>query len=155
MRVRVTPGIGRAPARISRFREFPDCALVMASACLKILIVDDAQAMRQMIREAVGDLGVEMFEASSGEEGLQQFRLNRPDVVLMDLSMPGMSGLEATRLLKAEFPNSRVMIVTQNDSEPLRRAAQGAGAWAYFLKENLHEVRECIQKFSCLQFFCL
>lgn len=112
---------------------------------MKILIVDDHQPMREMIKAILGDLAGQSVEAGDGEESVRQYRAHRPDVVLMDLLMPGMGGIEATRMIKAEFPQARVVIVTQQDQMPLRRAAAAAGACAYILKENLQQIRDCIQ----------
>src|SRR5262245_18019464 len=117
----------------------------MSLTPLKILIVDDHQPMREMIRAMVKDLACETFEAGNGEESLRQYRQHRPDFVLMDLMMPEMGGIEATRLLKAEFPESRVMIVTGNHSQPMRKAAQAAGACNFVLKENLQDLRKLIE----------
>lgn len=120
-------------------------AATMSLAPLKILIVDDHQPMREMIRAMVEYLRCETFEAANGTESLEKYRQHRPDYVLMDLMMPEMGGIEATRLLKEEFPESRVMIVTGNDSQPLRRAAQAAGACNFVLKENLQDLRKLIE----------
>jgi DNA-binding NarL/FixJ family response regulator len=144
MTIRAAADNGLARVPISGTHPTPDARVVMAQALLRILIVDDLQPMRAMIKDVIGDMAGEMFEASNAEEGLRQFRMNQPDLVLMDLSMPGINGIEATRRLTAEFPNSRVIIVTQNDSGRLREAARSAGACGYFLKENLLSLRECI-----------
>ncbi|MEO1087624.1 MAG: response regulator transcription factor, partial [Acidobacteriota bacterium] len=73
--------------------------------------------------------------AGSGEEALEVARAERPDIVLMDLTMPGMGGLEATRRLKAEVPNVSVVVLTASDSDDDLFEALKAGAEGYLLKD--------------------
>ena len=116
----------------------------MCHARLRVLITDDNQPMRRMIRTVVDDLPVDLFEAADGEQSLQSYREHHPDLVLMDLAMPRMDGLQATREMVLAFPGARVIIVTQQDHAALREAARKAGALGYVLKENLNQVREFI-----------
>jgi CheY-like chemotaxis protein len=115
---------------------------------MKILIVEDNPQMRQMIRAVVADLAEEVSECADGQEAVaaytaQQFSGN--DWVLMDLQMPGGGGLEATRRIRARFPDARVIIVTQYDDQYWRTAATQAGACGYLLKENLLELRPMLK----------
>ena len=61
----------------------------------KILIVDDAQQVRRVLRTALSAEGYEIFEAGTGEEALESIRRSAPDLILLDVNMPGMGGLEA------------------------------------------------------------
>jgi DNA-binding NarL/FixJ family response regulator len=101
-----------------------------------ILIVDDLEHVRQGLRtilELAG--GIEVAgEASNGLEAIQQASMLRPDVVLMDLAMPGMDGLEATRRIKAEHPGVGVVIITIHDGEETRERAAEAGVDAFLAK---------------------
>lgn len=102
---------------------------------LRVLLVDDARAVREALRELLTDIGVDVAgEASSGEEAVAVVELLRPDVVLMDLRMPGMTGLEATRAIRHAIPEVRVVIVSAYDDETLREAAAAAGASGYVVK---------------------
>ena len=87
---------------------------------IKILVVDDHDLVRTGIRHLLsGEAGFEVVgEAACGEDALQQARDLRPDVVLMDIHMPGMGGLEATRRILAASPQVRVIAVTVADQEP-------------------------------------
>lgn len=78
-----------------------------------------------------------MGEAGNGEEALRLVETLHPDVVLMDLAMPRMSGLEVTRRLKARRPNVAVVMITVHDDEVYRRTALAAGAAAFLVKKTL------------------
>jgi DNA-binding NarL/FixJ family response regulator len=101
-----------------------------------VLIVDDLEHVRQGLRtilELSGDLMV-VGEAGDGLEAIRQANLLRPDVVLMDLAMPGMDGLEATRRIKAGHPGTGVVMITIHDGEETREQAIKAGVDAFLAK---------------------
>jgi CheY-like chemotaxis protein len=106
----------------------------------KILIADDDTFMRQMLRQIVVGLAGAVYEAADGGEAIAVCAEERPDWVLMDVRMKPIDGLRATASIKARFPATRVAIVTQYDEPELRAEAMRAGACAYILKENLHEL---------------
>jgi CheY-like chemotaxis protein len=111
---------------------------------MKLLIVEDNPQMRQMIRAVVAELAEAVTECADGEEAVAAYaarQFNRDDRVLMDLQMPGIGGLEATRRIRAAFPDANVIIVTQYNDPHWRSAATQAGACGYVLKENLLELR--------------
>lgn len=103
---------------------------------IRVVIVDDhpmAQAGTRHFLNAYPDLEL-VGIASSGEEGLVLCKQVQPDVVLMDVVMPGMDGIAATKAVKAECPNTRVIVVTSfSESDVVQRALQ-AGASGYLLK---------------------
>lgn len=103
---------------------------------IKILVVDDHDLVRAGIRHLLSEEpGFEVVgEAASGEEALQQARELHPDVVLMDIHMPGMGGLEATRRILAAAPKIRVIAVTVADQEPFPSRLLKAGAVGYLTK---------------------
>lgn len=100
----------------------------------RILLVDDQQLFRQMLAEHLDGEGFEVFEAGSGEEALQELPRARPQVVLLDMLMPGMSGLEAMREIKAVNPETRVVMVTAVEDLDTARGALVAGASDYVTK---------------------
>jgi CheY-like chemotaxis protein len=115
---------------------------------MKLLIVEDNPEMRRMIRAVVADLAEAVAECGDGEEAVAAYaaeQFSRDDRVLMDLQMPRVGGLEATRRIRAAFPDAQIIIVTQHDDPYWRAAATQAGACGYVLKENLLELRQMLQ----------
>jgi len=115
---------------------------------MKLLIVEDNPQMRVMIRDFVSDLAGAVTECSDGDEAVAAYsaeRFSSDDRVLMDLQMQRVGGLEATRRIRAVFPDAKIIIVTQHDDPHWRAAARESGAMAYVLKENLLELRRILQ----------
>ena len=105
---------------------------------IRILIVDDHPVVRHGLRnllEVQPDWEV-VDEASDGVEALEKADRLVPDVILLDVSMPKMNGLEACRLIRKAVPSSEVLIVTQHDSPQMLREALDAGARGYVVKSN-------------------
>jgi DNA-binding NarL/FixJ family response regulator len=103
---------------------------------LRVLVADDHQLFREGVRALLASLdGLEVVaEAASGDEALALALQHRPDVVLMDVQMPGLNGLEATRRLRATAPEVGVVVVTMFEDDELVFAALRAGARGYVLK---------------------
>jgi len=108
----------------------------MAEA-IRVLLVDDQRLMREGLRVLLElEPGMEVAgEASSGEEALASYAALQPDVVLMDVRMPGMDGVEATRRLCARWPTARVIILTTFDDDAYVFEGLRAGALGYLLKD--------------------
>jgi two-component system response regulator DegU len=113
---------------------------------VSVLIVEDSEPMRQMIKTLIADVAADVCERGDGREALAAYRVQRPDWVLMDIAMPGVDGIAATREITTAFPDANILIVTDYDDAELREAARQAGACGYVLKENLLEIRELIGK---------
>lgn len=115
---------------------------------MKVLIVDDNAEMRRLLRSLVIRQVEAVYECGDGAEVVETYaaeHLTSADWVLMDIEMPRVDGLEATRQLKSVWPDARVCIVTCHDRPELREAAQTAGACDFIAKENLHIVRRLLQ----------
>ncbi len=105
---------------------------------IKVLIVDDQPLMRMgfaMVLEAQDDLEV-VGEAGDGKSALTQVRALSPDVVLMDVRMPVMNGIEATERIASEYPAVRVLVLTTFDLDEYAFAALRAGASGFLLKDS-------------------
>ena len=108
---------------------------------IRILTVDDHPLLRKGIAALVNaepDLKL-VAEASNGKEAIDAFRSHRPDVTLMDLQMPEMDGLEAIDVIRREFQEARIIVLTtySGDAQVLR--ALKAGARGYILKGHVHK----------------
>ena len=108
---------------------------------IRILAVDDHPLFREGIAAILAgqpDMSL-VGEASDGREAIQQFRAHHPDVVLMDLQMPEMNGLDATIVIQGEDPGARIIILTTYLGDVQVMRALRAGARAYLLKNLLHK----------------
>lgn len=105
---------------------------------LRILIVDDHGIVRAGIRSLLeGQPDIEVVgEATRGEEAVEKAMQLHPELVLMDIAMPGMNGIEATRRIKKELPDIGVLILTMHDDEEFFFPVLKAGASGYVLKES-------------------
>jgi len=111
---------------------------------MKVLIVEDNGSMRHLLRSIVGEWA-EVFECEDGSQALSCYERVRPDWVLMDIRMPGVSGIEATRRILASHGDARVVMVTNFADERMREKAQRAGACGYVLKEDLSVLSEILR----------
>lgn len=115
---------------------------------IKVLIVDDHGLVRTAIKRLLEDVkGLKVIgEAESGEEAIKLAKKDPPDVVLMDLKMPGIGGLEATRKLLRIDENMRILVVTGCDAEPFPSRLLNAGAAGYITKgSDLDEMARAIR----------
>lgn len=113
----------------------------MTDKPIRILCVDDHYLVREGIIRIVSlhkDLQV-VAEAATGIEAIQQFRLHRPDVTLMDLRLPVMNGLQSIRTIRGLAPDARIVVLTMYDGDQDITAALEAGAMGYLLKDGLPE----------------
>lgn len=106
-----------------------------------VLICDDHRIVREGLRQFVEDVpGVDrVVTAASGEEALARFSAEHPDLVLMDVSMPGLGGLETTRRLVAGHPGANVVMLTAQEDRDHVAAAVSAGARGYLVKDVSRE----------------
>jgi DNA-binding NarL/FixJ family response regulator len=106
-----------------------------------VLAVDDHPLLLDGISALIGNqTDVELIaEASTGRQALEQFRKHRPDITLMDLQMPEMSGIDAMSAIRAEFPDARIIVLTTHAADVQISRALRAGARAFLLKGSLRK----------------
>ena len=105
---------------------------------IRVVLADDHAVVRKGIREFLEeDTAIQVVgEASDGEQAIALVAREKPDVAVFDIQMPKMNGMEATRRVKKEFPQTRVLILTAYDDDPYIFAALQAGANGYLLKTS-------------------
>jgi DNA-binding NarL/FixJ family response regulator len=111
------------------------------AAVIRILAVDDHELLRKGIAALV-DTEPDMklvAEAANGREAIQRFRAHAPDITLMDLQMPELSGLDAIIAIRAEFPDARIIVLTTYAGDAQAMRALQAGARAYMLKSLVNK----------------
>ncbi len=116
----------------------------------RVLIVDDSKFMRMLLADLLTRSGFEVIEAESGEEAINVYLEERPDLVTLDILMPGRDGIETLQDLRAQAPEVRVVMVTALGMEDYIKRALDAGADGFILKpfspekvlETLQEVLE-------------
>ena len=106
---------------------------------IRILLADDHPVLRQGVRALAADEDDMEFvaEASNGREAIEEFRIHRPDVVLIDLQMPDMNGIDVMIAIRNEFPDARFIVLTTYAGDVQISRALKAGARGYLLKSLL------------------
>jgi CheY-like chemotaxis protein len=123
---------------------------------IRILAVDDHPLVRGGIAALIAnqpDMSLIAEEGSNGREAIQEFRTHQPDITLMDLQMPEMSGLDAIIAIRAEFTNARIIVLTTYAGDVQALRALQAGAHAYMLKIAALRLHSIVHTFSVLVIF--
>ena len=106
---------------------------------MKVLLADDHQIVCEGLRQIIErKLDAEIVgSVTDGKQAVKQAQTLQPDMVIMDISMPGLNGVDAARAIQAESPQIKVLILSMHSDEHVIREALEAGCWAYILKDSL------------------
>ncbi len=103
----------------------------------KVLVVDDHELVRRGLKDILRDTGFDVCgEAENGQEGVEQTLKLKPDLVLLDMSMPVMTGLQAAVAIRRLAPGTKIIMVSMHDSPQMTKEARAAGADAYITKTS-------------------
>lgn len=108
---------------------------------IKVMLVDDHTVLRDGLKNIIGlesDIS-HVEEAENGEDAIKKLEIIKPDVVVMDINLPGMNGVEATGMIKKRYPNIKVLVLTMYNHDEYLMAALNQGADGYLLKDSPSE----------------
>jgi DNA-binding NarL/FixJ family response regulator len=113
---------------------------------IRLMLADDHQMLREGLRRSMVEMGFDVVgEAASGPEAIHMARALAPDVILMDVTMPGMDGVEACRSMKSEGNRSKVVMLTMHADQSILSNAIRAGATGYLVKDcSVDEIAEAV-----------
>ena len=112
-----------------------------------ILVVDDSSIMRKMIKQTLNGAGHTVIgEAKSGDDAIAQYTVLNPDIVTMDITMRGMDGIAAARLILAQDADARIIILSNLDENKFSQEALQIGAKGYLNKHNTVEILHLIER---------
>lgn len=114
---------------------------------MKILIVDNSSRIRQLVKKIIGGNEIEIFECEDGFYSPDEYERIRPDVVLMDINMEKMNGLDASMQILKNYPKAQIIILTNYDDEAMRQKASSYGIRHYILKEDLMQLRDLLKQY--------
>jgi len=115
---------------------------------MRILIVDDQPKVRAMLRALLAGMDLEFDEASNGSEAVERYACVSSDLVLMDVRMPVLDGIAATRRILASDTGAHIVVVTDYDDEDCRREAMAAGSRAFFWKGDPMALRAYVRQLA-------
>jgi YesN/AraC family two-component response regulator len=107
---------------------------------MKLLIVDDNPSIRKIVRHLLSDRFEQIHDASNGLEALEVYQKFIPDFVVMDIEMPEVDGLVGAKMIKNEFPQSRIIMMSKFKDEEMISLSKYIGAEAYFFKDDLSQI---------------
>lgn len=117
---------------------------------MKILLIDDNRQSRQMIKDYVLTESDIFLECEDGSEALSAYTKFQPDWVLMDWDMKNVNGIFATRNIISQFPEAKILMVSNYDEIELKQMAKQAGACGYIQKDNLLELKQILTNQTAL-----
>jgi DNA-binding NtrC family response regulator len=117
----------------------------------KILVIDDDEITLALMHNVLEDEGYDIFSTADGPQGIQIYKEREPDVVILDLALPSMNGLEVLRKIRKHDPDAKIIVVTGHGSDESAKVALRYGAWGYIEKPVdfstfLNQIRSAAEK---------
>jgi two-component system, response regulator, stage 0 sporulation protein F len=117
----------------------------------KVLIVDDQYGIRILLNEVLQKEGYDTYQAANGLQALEIVQENVPDLILLDMKIPGMDGIEILKRVKALYPDMKVIIMTAYGELDMIQEAMDLGAITHFAKPfDIVDIREAVKKYLAL-----
>ena len=117
----------------------------------KVLIVDDQYGIRILLNEVLQKEGYDTYQAANGLQALEVVQENVPDIILLDMKIPGMDGIEILKRVKALYPDMKVIIMTAYGELDMIQEAMDLGAITHFAKPfDIVDIREAVKKYLAL-----
>ena len=117
----------------------------------KVLIVDDQYGIRILLNEVLQKEGYDTYQAANGLQALEVVQENVPDLILLDMKIPGMDGIEILKRVKALYPDMKVIIMTAYGELDMIQEAMDLGAITHFAKPfDIVDIREAVKKYLAL-----
>ncbi len=101
---------------------------------MRLLVVDDAPYMLKVFRDILEAYGCDVYEAVNGEEALDKYAIVKPDIVLMDILMPKLDGVSATKKILEENPHAKIVVISAVEKNGLEKECLDAGAKTFIMK---------------------
>jgi len=115
----------------------------------QFLVVDDSSFMRDRIKKVITDAGHNIAaEAKDGNEAVSRYDEHKPDIVTMDITMRGMNGLEASKIILDKHPDANIIIVSVTENENYRSEAENIGVKAYLQKNKLDSLPDILKELN-------
>ncbi len=114
------------------------------------MIVEDNLNFREMVKNLFQESFSDIYETSSGSEAVEKYKTNLPDLVFMDVNIEGLDGIKTTKKILIEYPQAKIVMVSQYDNLKITKAAIDAGAIDYITKDNLSKLFEIVKNMKSI-----
>ena len=111
------------------------------------MIVEDNLNFRSYVKDLFKVSFSEIYETSSGKEAVEKYKMSRPDIVFMDVNIEELDGIKATKKIISEYPDAKIVMVSQYNEPKIRKAAIAAGVIDYVTKDDISKLFEVIKNY--------
>lgn len=112
------------------------------------MIVEDNVNFKKLIKKHFGESFTDIYETSNGVEAIEKYRKEKPDIVFMDINIIELDGISTTKKIINEFPEAKIVMVSQDNSPKIIKASKDAGAIEYVTKDDLSKLFEIVKNYE-------